>query len=538
VTGAADIKGITEHLRKVLTDGRVDEALGMVESLLAQLRARNTELELQILKLKKHQFGQRSEKVDPDQLALFLSQAQAESNEIDAAVKAILEAAAPGPETPIPAPKPRPRQGHGRKPLPAHLPREEIILEPAAEEKICATCGGEKACIGYERSEVLEFVPATFKVIEYARAKCACRKCGDGVVIAPPAAKPIDGGLPGPGLLAHVLVSKYKDHLPLHRLSGIYARSGVDLKASTLGDWVTAGTDALDPIARAIWRNALGAHLLQSDDTGIKVLDKDHPNGVKRGHLWVYLGDGRWSAFVYTPDWKGEWPQSFLAERKGWLQVDGYAGYDDLFTREDATAIEVSCWAHARRGFVETLEAGDLRAAIPVELIRQLYAIERAATDAGEDHEARRERRQREAPPIIAALGRWMADTYNKEPPKSPLAKACYYAIARWEGLKRFLEDGRLPLDNTASERALRQVAVGRNNYLFAGSDQGGERAAIAYTVVGTCMLAGVDPLAYLTDVFQKLAAGWPHRRLDELLPPNWAASRAAELTAASPVAE
>jgi transposase len=538
VTGAADIKGITEHLRKVLTDGRVDEALGMVESLLAQLRARNTELELQILKLKKHQFGQRSEKVDPDQLALFLAQAQAESNEIDAAVKAILEAAGPGPETPLPAPKPRPRQGHGRKPLPPHLPREEIILEPAAAEKICATCGGEKACIGYERSEVLEFVPATFKVIEYARAKCACRKCGDGVVIAPPAAKPIDGGLPGPGLLAHVIVSKYKDHLPLHRLSGIYARSGVDLKASTLGDWVTAGTDALDPIARAIWRNALGAHLLQSDDTGIKVLDKDHPNGVKRGHLWVYLGDGRWSAFVYTPDWKGEWPQSFLAERKGWLQVDGYAGYDDLFTREGATAIEVSCWAHARRGFVETLEAGDLRAAIPVELIRKLYAIERAATDAGEDHEARRARRQREAPPIIAALGKWMADTYNKEPPKSPLAKACYYAIARWEGLKRFLEDGRVPLDNTASERALRQVAVGRNNYLFAGSDQGGERAAIAYTVIGTCMLAGVDPLAYLTDVFQKLAAGWPHRRLDELLPPNWAASRAAELTAASPVAE
>jgi len=538
VTSAADIKGITEHLRKVLTAGLVDEALGMVESLLAQLRARNTELELQILKLRKHQFGQRSEKVDPGQLALFLAQAQAESKEIDAAVKAILDATAPGPETPIPAPKPRPRQGHGRKQLPAHLPREEVILEPAAKEKICATCGGEKACIGYERSEVLEFVPASFKVIEYARAKCACRKCGEGVVIAPPAAKPIDGGLPGPGLLAHVLVSKYKDHLPLHRLSGIYARSGVDLKASTLGDWVAAGTDGLDPIARAIWRNALVAHLLQSDDTGLKVLDKDHPNGVKRGHLWVYLGDGKWCAFVYTPDWKGEWPQSFLAERKGWTQVDGYAGYNDLFTRDGATAIEVSCWAHARRGFVETLEAGDLRAAIPVELVRKLYAIERAAADAGEDHEARLERRQREAPPIIDALAKWMADTYNTEPPKSPLAKACYYAIARWEGLKRFLEDGRLPLDNTASERALRQVAVGRNNYLFAGSDQGGERAAIAYTVIGTCMLAGIDPLAYLTDVFQKLAAGWPHRRLDELLPPNWAAARAAEPATAATVAQ
>jgi hypothetical protein len=271
----------------------------------------------------------------------------------------------------------------------------------------------------------------------------------------------------------------------------------------------------------------VAAHLLQSDDTGIKVLDSDHPNGVKRGHLWVYLGDGAWSSFVYTPDWKGSGPQSFLAARNGWLQVDGYAGYDALFERKDATAVLVSCWAHARRGFVETLEAGDLRAAIPVDLIGKLYAIERAATEAGEDHQSRLARRLAAAPPILAALGKWVADTYNAEPPKSALAKACQYAINRWQSLRRFFEDGRLPLDNTASERALRQVAVGRANYLFAGSDQGGERAAIAYTVISTAMLAGVDPLVYLTDVFKKIAEGWPNRRLDELLPPNWAAARA-----------
>lgn len=526
MTGAADIRGVTEHLRTVLASGKVDDALALVESLLTQLRDRNTELELQVMKLKKHQFGRRSEKVDPDQLALFVAKIQAEAKEIDEAMKAVLAATEPRPEDPIRPPKLRPRSGHGRKPLPAHLPREEVVHQPSPKELVCATCGGTKKCIDYERSETLEFVPASFKVIVDARAKCACRTCGDGVVVAPVPPKVIDKGLPGPGLVAHVLVSKYKDHLPLHRLSGIYARSGVDLKPSTLGDWVAAATDGLEPIARAIWRRSLAAHLLQSDDTGIKVLDSDHPNGIKRGHLWVYLGDGTWSSFVYTPDWKGEGPQSFLADRKGWLQVDGYKGYDALFEREGATAVEVSCWAHARRGFVETLEAGDLRAAIAVDLIGKLYAIDRAATEAGDDHEARLGRRKQHAPPILAVLGKWIADTHNNEPPKSPLAKACYYAINRWTSLQRFLEDGRLPLDNTASERALRQVAVGRKNYLFAGSDQGGERAAIAYTVIGTCMLAGIDPLAYLTDVFKKIAAGWPNKRLDELLPPNWAAAR------------
>ena len=207
MTGAADIKGITEHLRTVLAAGKVDDAMAMVEAILTQLRDRNAELELQVMRLQRHQFGRRSEKLDPDQLALFVAKAQAEAKGIDAAMKAILEAAQPRPEDPIRPPKLRPRTGHGRKKLSAHLPREEIVHQPAAEELVCATCGGEKSCIGYERSETLEFVPGSFKVIVDARAKCACRKCGDGVVVAPIPPKVIDKGLPGPGLVAHVLVS-------------------------------------------------------------------------------------------------------------------------------------------------------------------------------------------------------------------------------------------------------------------------------------------------------------------------------------------
>lgn len=521
---ASDIESVVEHLRKVLADGRVDDALAMIASLLAQLREKNTELELRLAKVLRREFGRSSEKIDPAQLALLLSEIAKPAPPVPEPVAPAL----PAPEGDLPKPTLPPRKGHGRKPLPAELPREERVHTPPPDDMRCARCGGEKTACGEERSETLEFVPASFKVIVDVRLKCACRPCGDGVVIAPPAEKPIDKGLPGPGLVAHVLTSKYKDHLPLHRLSGIYARSGVDLAVSTLAGWVAGGTDALAPIAKRIGEHALASHMLQTDDTGLLVLDEDHPAGAKRGHAWVYVGDAKWCAFVYTPNWKKEGPQSFLAKRRGWLQTDGYKGYEDLFTREGATAIAVGCWAHARRGFVEALDAGDSRAAFAVDLIAKLYAIERAATEAGVDHDERRRRRQEGAPALLDQLGRWLADIINGEPPKSALYKAAYYVVARWDALRRFLEDGRVPLDNNASERRLREIAVGRKNYLFAGSDAGAERAVIAYTVIGTCILAGLDPWAYLKDVLEKLAAGWQHRRLDELLPPNWAAARAA----------
>ncbi|MGC3997897.1 MAG: transposase [Anaeromyxobacter sp.] len=399
---------------------------------------------------------------------------------------ALLEATS-NPDAPVPAPKPRPLRGHGRNRLPDHLPREEVVLEPPAAEKVCASCGEEKACIGHERSEVLEFVPATFKVIEYAREKRACRKCGEGVVIRPAGREAHRRRAPWPGApRPRAGTPSTRITSPLNRLSGIYERSGVNLNSSTLGDWVRGGDR---------WPRAYREGDLAQGHRGAPAPERRHrhqgarqgpserhqaraPVGVpgrravERFRLHAGLEGGVAAGLPWPPE-QGLAPGGRLWRLPGPLPARGRDG-----------GIEVSCWAHARRGFVEALEAGDVRAAIPVKLIAKLYDIERAAKELEEAHEARRERRQREVPPILAALGKWMADTYQAEPPKSPLAKACYYVIARWESLKRFLEDGRLPIDNTASERELRQVAVGRANYLFAGSDQGGERAAIAYTVI------------------------------------------------------
>lgn len=523
-----DLTQVSEHLRKVIEAGRVDEAIEMVIALLSQLREKNTELELRVAKLLRHQFGRNSEKVDPGQLALFLSQL----------AEVPPGAASQHPEVELPRPSPKPRDRHGRKPLPAHLPREPVVHEPPEEEKRCARCGKPKKRIGEDRSDELEFVPGHFKVREHIRPKYACCDCEDGVVQAPAPDRVIDGGRPGPGLLAHVLLSKYKDHVPLHRLRGIYQRSGVSIAVSTLADWVGAGARAFEPIAQAIGKQALASHLLQTDDTGLRVLDPDHPHGIKRGHIWVYVGDHLWSAFHYTPDWKGEGPQGFLKGREGWIQADGYKGYDALFSREGATAIEVGCWSHARRGWVDALEGGDVRAAIAVKLVGKLFEVERAATEAKEDPDQRLLRRLRDSKPVLDQLARWVADVAKFEPPKSPLAKAAGYVINQWKPLNRFLEDGRLPIDNNASERALRAIALGRKNYLFAGSDVGAARAATLYTIIGTCALCGVEPWAYLADVLEKLASGWPNGRLAELLPPNWKAARAAESGPAPPAAE
>lgn len=509
-----DLAELRSRLATLLAEGRVDEVLDTFIALLASMRDKNTELAMEVARLLRQRTGRTSEKVDPAQLSLLLGML---------ASPAEPDAAAPPPTGTLPRPKTQPaKEGHGRRPLPPHLPRVEVLHEVPATERDCPICGTERACIGHERSEVLEFVPASFRVEVHVREKLACRGCETAVTTAPAADKVIERGLPGPGLLAHVIVCKFQDHCPLHRLRRVYLREGVDLAVSTLAGWVEAGHDALQPLAERIRALARAAFLVQADDTGLKVLDRDAPGGSKRGHMWCYVGDGQHVAFVYTPTWRKEGPQGFLADRKGYVQADAYKGYDGLFDREGATAIEVGCFAHARRYFFETLQAGDVRAALPMKLIQALYAIEARAKELGLEPDARRELRQTEAMPILTTLGRWLAETYNTEPPKSPLAKAAGYSIRQWEALKRYTEDGRLPIDNTACERALRGVALGRKNYLFAGSDAGADRAATMYTILGTCALAGVEPVAYLRDVLVKLQGDWPAARIDELLPARW----------------
>jgi transposase len=528
VTTTTSLDDLRTQLAAMLAEGRGDDVLDIVITLVASMRDKNTALAMDVARLLRQRVGRTSEKVDAAQLSLLLGMLEAPAGADGAAAEP--------PAATLPRPKTKPaKEGHGRRPLPPHLERQEIVHAVPAGERACPTCGAERTCIGHERSEVLEFVPATFKVEVHIREKLACRACEGAVATAPAADKVIERGLPGPGLVAHVVVSKYQDHCPLHRLRRIYLREGVDLAVSTLAGWVEAGHDALHPLAERIRALARTAYLVQADDTGLKVLDKDSPGGSKRGHLWCYVGDEKLVAIVYTPSWRKEGPQGFLADRKGYVQADAYKGYDGLFAREGATAVEVGCWAHARRYYYETLQMGDVRAAVPMKFIQDLYAVEARAKELGLDPQARKELRQAESMPILLQLGRWLADTYNAEPPKSPLAKAAGYSVRQWEALKRYTEDGRLPIDNTGCERALRGIAVGRKNYLFAGSDGGAERAATMYTILGTCALAGVEPLAYVRDVIIKLQGGWPAARIDELLPAHWATARAARTEAPAP---
>jgi transposase len=486
---------------------------------------------MRLARLLSERLARKSEKIPVEQLRLFLAQLGETSVALPDAPPAPAEPPADEPAAPAVSIQPR----KGRRALPADLPREQTLIEASAEERICALCGTAKAEIGHERSELLEFVPAHFKVLCYARVKYACRACEAGVITAPVPTKPIESGRPGFGLLSDVLVKKYAEHTPLHRMREIYLRQGVELAVSTLANWVSAGADLLGPIARAIQRKTLEAHVVQADDTGLRVLDKNAEEGVKRGHMWSYLGDERWLSFVYTPDWSSDGPCAFLANRRGWLQADAYAGYDRLFKGPAAKLVEVGCWAHARRYFFKALEAGDTRAAVALHHIAQLFTIEQDAEDL--DEPARRARRATHSRPALEALGTWIRDMYPEALPKSPLGQALTYTLNQWQALTRFLEDGRLRLDNNACERSLRQIAVGRKNWLFAGSDEGAKRAAVIYTVFGTCRLHGIDPWPYTRDVLEKLAGGWKQSRIEELLPRAWVARQSATAEPESPQA-
>ena len=521
-----DLDEVKRLLVEMIEGGQTGEAVEMVLGLLANLRDQNSRLELDRMRLLRKHLGQTSEKISPTQLDLLMSLlGGSTAEEASTTGAATAPDAAPAALVSPPVILPRKNAKGGRKALPDHLTRKDVPHLIADEQRPCPVCGGERVCIGHEVSEVLQIVPASFLVERHLREKLACksRECDSGVEVAPVPEKVIPKGRPGASLLAHVVISKYADHLPLNRQRKIYLREGVDLAVSTLAEWVSAVHKIIAPLADRCAFHALAAHVLQADDTGIKVLDQDAPGGAKRGHLWGYIGDATWAAFNYTPTWEKEGPQNFLATRRGWLVADAYRGYDGLYTRPGATVIEVACWAHARRAFAELVQTGDARAAPMIKLIAQLYEIEGAATADLVDPDERLRRRREHSDPITMQIAALCAQIINATPPKDDLTRAAGYIVNQWNALRRFLEDGRLPIDNTLVERALRPIAVGRKNYLFCGSDAGAERAASAYTLLGTCALVGIDPRAYLVDILNKLELErWPMSRIDELLPPNW----------------
>ena len=482
------------------------------DELLAGRQAEIERLQLLIAKLRRMQFGRRSEKV-----ARQIEQLELQLDEL-ATAQAEPPQAPPTPETAPPAGS---RRKPARRPLPAHLPRQKRTILP--KETVCPDCGGALKSLGEDVAEMLEYVPAHFHVIQQVRPKLACTHC-DKIVQAEAPSRPIARGLAGPGLLAHVLVSKYCDHLPLYRQEEMYAREGVELDRATLADWVGGASQLLAPLVEALRRHVMGATKLHADDTPVPVLAPGLGK-TKTGRLWTYVRDDRPAGdatppavwFAYSPDRKGEHPQGHLRPFAGTLQADAYAGFDPVYAT--GRIREAACWAHVRRKFYDLQVAHKSPVAQEaLERIAALYAIEKEIR--GHPPQERQKVRQTRARPLLESMRAWMETCLTKLSRKSDTTAAIQYALGRWEALTRYVDDGGLEIDNNAAERALRAVALGRKNYLFAGSDAGGERAATLYSLIGTAKLNDLDPESYLRYVLSCIP-DHSINRIEELLPWN-----------------
>ena len=498
--------------------------------IVAQAKAQNAEAEARhrallieqmkftIAKLRHEKFGQSAERgVLLEQLEFRLADMEEDASEAE--TKAQMAAAA-SEKVKVQAFE---RRRPARRPLPEHLPRERIVY-PAPSA--CPCCGGTLHKIGEDVTETLELIPRRWKVIQHVREKFSCRSC-ESITQPPAPSHPIARGRAGPGLLAHVLFSKYCLHLPLNRQSAAYAREGIELDVSTLADWVGACAATLRPLVEAIRTHVFAAERIHADDTTVPVQAKGK---TRTGRLWAYVRDDQpfggldppAAAFFYSPDRGGEHPERHLASYSGLMQADAYAGFNRLYeaARKPGPIIEAACWAHGRRKFFDLARLQKAPIAIEaIERIDALFAIEREINglSAGQRRAVRNERSR----PLVAELESWLRQQRAKLSRKSETAKAIDYSLKRWTALIRFLDDGRLCMSNNAAERAVRCIAVGRKNWTFAGSDEGGHRAGAIYTLIETAKLNDIDPQTWLADVLARLP-DYPAKRIADLLPWNW----------------
>ncbi len=509
----------------------------------AQVKAQNAEAEARarallieqmkftIAKLRHERFGQSSEPGTAlEQLELALADVEEDASEAEAAAQMAAAATA----TEKVKVQDFERKKPARRPLPDHLPRERIVYPaPAA----CPCCGGTLRKLGEDVTETLEVVPRQWKVIQHVREKFSCRSC-EAITQPPAPSHPIARGRAGPALLAHVLFSKYGLHLPLNRQSAAYAREGIELDVSTLADWVGAAAATLMPLIEAIQTHVFAGERIHADDTTVPVLAKGR---TRTGRLWTYVRDDQpfgghdppAAAFFYSRDRGGEHPQLHLASYTGLMQADAYAGFNRLYEagRKGGPIIEAACWAHARRKFFDLARLKKAPIAIEaVNRIDALFAIEREINGASPNQ--RLAVRHKCSRPLIAELKTWLRAQRARLSAKNEIAKAIDYSLKRWTALTRFLDDGRLCISNNAAERALRGVAVGRHNWTFAGSDEGGRRAAAIYTLVETAKLNDIDPQAWLADILARLP-DHPAKRINALLPWNWRQARQQSAVAA-----
>ena len=467
-------------------------------------------LKIQIARLKRLHFGRSSEKLTAEIAQLELALEEMETAEAELAPRA---------PTSVRARKVADRS------LPPLLPRQEIVHLPPGGDCACPACGGRLRPLGQDADEVLDLEPVVYKVIRHVRPKFSCRVC-ETIVQAPAPDKPIARGKASFRVVAHVIVSKFDHHLPLYRQAEMMAAQGVDIDRSTLAGWTGQGAALLDPIVARIKQTVLASAKLHTDDTPVPMLDPGSGK-TKTARLWVHAVDDRahggpakpavW--FAFTTDRRAEHPKAMLKDFRGHLQADAYAGYDELY--RTGRVVEVACWGHARRKIFDLHETKPT--AVTTELlerISRLYALEEKVR--GQPPDVRRAARQTQSRPQIDDLKARMLAIRAKLSTKSGLAIALHYALKRWQALTRYLDDGRLEIDNLIAERAIRGIAIGRRNWLFAGSKAGGERAAAIYSIIETCKLNSVEPFAYIADVMQKIATGWPNSRIDELMPWVW----------------
>lgn len=479
-----------EVLRELLSAGRADDVLALV----GKLVARNSELERRLAQLLGR--GRKSERISSAQLLLFLNQLTAAegAKDLDEANQKLRDASgidenkAQEPKT-----EPQRKQPTLRRPIPPHLRRVDNPIRVADEDRPCPRCGADRTCIGHDVTEVIDLIPAEVIVRRDMREKLACTTCEAEVVRAPLGDKVVAGGRLGARLVSELVVDKYRDGLPLHREKQRLERLGLSLSVSTLGDQITWATDLLQPLWRAALWKALVATVMHLDGTSLPVLDRDSPAGKKLGALWGYVGDREVAAILYLSTAKklgqqlGELgPEDVLRLRRGYVVADASNLFDLSFKRDDL--IECGCNMHARRYFVKALDSGDTRAALPLAAFKKLYQIEDEIREL--DTDGQRVARQERSKPVYDELVSWAGTHKPHEPPSSAMGVALRYLTNHKVALRRFLDDGAIPIDNGIVERLHVRTALTRKNFLFAGSDAGGQRAAIAYTILGCCQLA------------------------------------------------
>ncbi len=527
------LQQVRESAQALLRQGKVQESCELLLSALEAVLRKSQELELLVARLRRASHGSKSERIDPAQLQLLFdellqhsSDSAAPDAEMEAAEDAALDREIALAEKRHTESKHRAEKGgsswrtHG-------VERQTHEAEVAEQQRRCPRCGRPMQFMGLDVTRRLEYVPGRFIEREHRLQKFGCGSCKEGVTTAAAPPQVLKRSAADASLLAHIVVSKYADHTPLHRLHRIYARSGAEIPVSTLCDWTAGVAQLVEPLVEQLYQRILKAYIVGTDATGLKVLDPESPAHIQRGSMWVLTGDRRDVVFRYTPTGEGEsGPWQFLAGRTGYIQADASNVFDRLFNGKVASAIELGCWSHARRRLVE-MQDTDFRVAYPLKLIARLYRVEHLADVQQRAAQQRAALRQERSEPTLEKLKRWLVATAAAEPPSTELSHACAYQLNHWKALTRFLEDGQVSLDNNHVEQQLRAVALGRRNYLFAGSHDAAHRAANLYSLMRTCAEYGVPPLPYLTDVLRKLGAGWDSKHLDRLLPHRWSGTTA-----------